>query len=508
MKVRSVLRLLTRAHEQNWRFSVLVGSLYVAFLIWMHAHHEMWRDEIHIWTVARQAGGFVGIVTGDRVYDGHPPLWYWYLYAWTFITQSPWGIQAATVLAASVATFVFLRFAPFPRFLKILVLCSYFIGYEYSVMARDYVLGWLLVCLFCACYEPKRRRLIACGVLLGLLALSSAYGLLMAGALALFLVLDNVNLSRSAGFPKLWSLTMQPQLLVSALFAVAGMFFCLATTEPPDPNPFSPDWHPESLTVDALPAMSTRVVVGFLPLFRPGLHFWSSEMMLWQNPAWTLYVGIGLMLAAILSLLPAWRALLAYLVFAVAMSVFQQIRHTGYPRHWGHYFLFLVAVTWLAKATNPKRNFVLSTVLFMVSLAVSVPSYLSAVVGDTRWVFSGGKQTAEFIRKNGLQGLPLIAGPDWFVLTVAGYLERPFTRVETDEFHETVVFHSRRRGFSTGALLDRAAAVSRQTHGPVLVVSNQLLPRAPSNATMRWLFTSEPSIIPDEVFSVYQLRAN
>src|SRR5512138_1523499 len=107
------LRPIVRSRETGWLFTCLLCVPYVLFLVWMHVHHEMWRDEIHFWTVARLARGFWDIVTGDRVYDGHPPLWYWYLHVWTWFTQAAAGIQAATVLAATVAAVLFVRYAPF-----------------------------------------------------------------------------------------------------------------------------------------------------------------------------------------------------------------------------------------------------------------------------------------------------------------------------------------------------------------------------------------------------------
>jgi len=506
MNWRALSTLFTRSRERNWRFSALIGVLYVAFLIWMHVHHEMWRDEIHVWTLARQADGFLDIASGDRVYEGHPPLWYCYLYAWTFITKQPWGLDAATVLAASVAALALLRFAPFPRWLKVMLLCSYFFGYEYTVMSRGYVLDWLFSCLFCAFYDIKRSRAITWGFLLALLALSDVYGLFLSVSLLSFLVLDNTFWSRSKGYPKVWRLSFQPRFVVGLLVAGGGLLLSAAMTNPPEPNPFSPDWHPDSLNLKALPEMAGRVIGGLLPLCKSELTFWDTQRTLWQDPSWSVYVAIGLLVALVLSLLPAWRAMLAFILGTTLCAVFQQIRYGGYARHWGHYLVLAIVFSWLARVTYPRRRFVISTLLLAGVLAFGVQGFLVATESDARWVFSGGRETAAFIREHGLQDLPIVAGPDWFVITVTGYLERPFVRVETDEFHDTVLFHGRRRGFSERALLERAAAVSREERSPVLVVSNQRLAPAPHGTTLTWLYTSEPSTVPDEVFSVYRLN--
>ena len=125
--------------------------------------------------VARQAEGF-GLVTGDRVYEGHPPAWYWYLRFWTFLTRRPWGIHAATVAAMGTAALLFLRYAPFPRPLKVLLLASYLLGFEYGVLSGNHTATWLLLVIFCCLLEPLRPRFILLAAVLGAAGLTTAFG--------------------------------------------------------------------------------------------------------------------------------------------------------------------------------------------------------------------------------------------------------------------------------------------------------------------------------------------
>jgi hypothetical protein len=503
------LRIFTKDRETDWRFTAVIAVPYLAFLIWMHAHHEMWRDEIHPWAVARLAQGFVELVNGDRVYEGHPPLWYWYLHVWSWFIQAAWGIQAATVAAAGAAAVLLLRFAPFPRYLKVLLLTSYYFGYEYTVLSRNYVLGWLLLCLFCAAYHPVRTRFLAAAAIVALLSLTSVYGLAMAVCLLGFLILDQVHLSvptRADAPPATVGFSTSPRLLAAAGLVAGVILFSGISLQPPDPNPFSRDWNFQALNADAIPDMLFRLVGGFLPLRPFAPSFWLVSLSLWgSDPVWPQVVGAGLLLLTLIALYPAWRLMLTYLGAVLAMELFQQTRYRGDPRHWGHYFMFFVAATWLARTAFPRRRHLLSTALLLGMLAFQIESFLAATVWDTRVVFSGGRDTAAFIREAGLQDLPLVAGPDWFVLTVTGYLRRPFISVETEEVHDTVAFHGRRRPFSSRALVDRAAGLSRERNGPVLVVSNQPLPPAPPGGTLTWLYTSGPATLGDEIFSVYRM---
>jgi hypothetical protein len=509
MSLLRVFKTFAKDKETDWWFTILVGIPYLALLIWMHIHHEMWRDEVHAWTLSRLAQGFSELVTGDRIYEGHPPLWYWYLHVWSRFIKEAWGIQVATITAAMTAAVLLLRFAPFPRYLKTLLLFSYYFGFEYTVISRNYVLGWLLVCLFCSVYHPLRVRHLALGIILSLLSLTSVYGLFMSVCLLMFLLADQVRLSFGSS-PVTVTVSASPRLLGALAVTLATIFFCVTFLQPPYPHPFSPNWNFATLNFSAVPQMLSRLAAGDLPLRNFSIGFWLSPFTLWDaNTAWPNYVGGGLLLLSIASLYPSWRLMLTYLVAITAMAVFQQTRFPGQPRHWGHYFMFFVAACWLARKVFPrgKHKHLMSTLLLLGMLAFQVQSFITATVQDTRWAFSGGRETATFIRRAGLQDLPIVAGPDWFVIPVAGYLRRPFISVETEEVNETVVFHSRRRVFSVAALVARAVELSRAGKKPVLIVSNQPIALAPEGARLSLLFTSGPATLSDEIFSVYRVLA-
>ena len=504
-------KLLTKDRESGWGFTLAVCIPYSLFLVWMHAHHEMWRDEIHAWTLARLANGFRDLVSGDRVYEGHPPLWFWYLHVWTWFIKAAEGIQMATIAAATAAAVLLARFAPFPRYLKVLLLFSYYFGYEYTVMSRNYVLGWLFVCLACAVYHPLRIRYLAAAVALSLLSLTSFYGLAISLFLLGFFVLDQVRVSlcASGAAPTELRISTAPAFLVSLAVVAAALVLCVVTIEPPDPNPFSPGFNLSAVTLAALPDMMYRITAGFLPWRHLSTsEFWAMFLTFWEPKSiWPTYVGASLLAATLIALYPSWRLMLVYLCTVAGILVFQQARHEGGPRHWGHFFVCFIAACWLLRTTFPRRRHWLSTALLAGLCAIQVQSFAVATVIDTRAVFSGGRETAAFIRRAGLQDLPIVAGPDYNVVSVAGFLRRPFYAAETEEINETVVFHNRRRRFSPDDLMARAIQILRDRGSPVLLICNQRLPDPPAGVTRTELFKSRPGTIADETFTVWRLEA-
>ncbi len=501
-------RAVARDRESGWWFTAAVATLYLTFLIWMHLHHEMWRDEVHAYSLARIAQGFGDLVTGDRRYEGHPPLWFWYLRVWSWLFPEVWGLQVATIAAAVAAAAVLLRFAPFPRYLKVLLLVTYDFGYELSVVCRNYVLGWLLLCVFCALYHPLRQRPLALAVVLSLLAMTSVYGMVLAVGLVLFLVAENIRLGRQMP-PRRFAAVLPRQLLALAIFG-AALGFCAWSVEPMDPNPFAPGWD-FSLLVGPrmIPDTLGRVLDGLAPLRPVRLDFWFLPLTCWQSvPGAIPYVAAALLAAAIAVLYRSWRLMLFYVASLAMMMVIQQARLGGSPRHWAHYFIALVAACWLLRRLQPQRRHLPSLILLLALCGLQIQGFAVATLVDTREVFSGGRDTAAFIRGAGMQDLPLVAGPG-MALTVAAYLRRPFYNMETEEVEETVAFHHRRRDFSVNQLLARAIAVSRQLASPVTVVLSTVeLPPMPPGVQSQLLFTSRPATVVDEQFLVYRLEAH
>jgi hypothetical protein len=503
--VSAVPRSLTRQRETGWAFAIGAAAVYVAFLCWAGSLHEFWRDEIHPWALARTAQSFWDIATGDRVYDGHPPLWYWYLRVWSWVTTRPWGLHAANIAAMGLAGLLFLRFAPFARPLKILLLGSYFLGYEYGVLARNYTMTWLMLAAFCSAFNPLRPRLIWLSFFLALAVITSVYGALMVCGLVLVLVPLGMSIRLSATLPRDLVVALRPRFAIGLGIVLLSFVFFVYSTAPPDPNPYSPRWNFGALNSTPIQLSLSWIVQAFLPIRVFGdANYWGNQLQFWgEHPMLLNAVGVALFLLMVLALAPGWWEVAAFAVGVLLLSVFGVVRYTGGMRQIGNLFLLFVALAWLRRLRAPRGRHLLSTVMLVVIGLFQARTLLVAVKQDRIDVFSGSGAAAAFIEKVGLQDLPIVAGPDAIVLAVTAHLHRPFISSETEDIGETMVFHSRRRAYSDGALLDRAVRYTREKHTPVLVLSDHPLP-PPAAPGMPWkeLYSGPPVM---ESFSIYEL---
>jgi len=498
---------LFRSREGGWWFAGLVALVWGAVLLFGEFHHEFWRDETPPWVLARDAAGFWDIVTGDRVYDGHPPLWYWYLRGWTLVSRNVNLLHLATFVAEGTAGLLLLRYAPFPRLIKVALLFSYLFGYEYGIMSRNYTIGVTAAFAFAATYRPFRTRWTSF-VCLALLALSSIYGLILSFCLAALLVIHRARAHVSDANPAAVSFEIQRRAVVGCGALLCVFVFTYLATNPPDPNPYSPGWNFAALDSSAVVPTFQRMMAAFFPLRKPDdIHFWvGGSQYVALYPSLFEHATKALPIVLLLALLPAWPEILILASGTVLISVVQIARYMGHIRHWGHFLILFIVVDWVRRLERPRaRNWVSNLLLALVGIC-QVQGFWVATKQDRKHAFSGGQETAQAIQKAGLQNLPLIIGPDWDAVAVTSYLDRTFISSETDETNQTIVFHGRRRGFSVEGLVQKAAEVAREKKSQVLVISNRGLP-APKDVGSFALFfhTTKSPLMGDEDFWVYKL---
>lgn len=155
---------------------------YGALLAVLGPMHEPWRDEAQSWMLARDAP-LPTLLFKYLRHEGHPALWYLILWVPAHLHLGYRFLWVISCLIAWAGIWVLLRYAPFPAYLKLLLPFTFFLAYQYSVVARSYVLFPLLCFLIALFYRDPRPRFVGFALLLGLLANVSIHGTLIALAL-------------------------------------------------------------------------------------------------------------------------------------------------------------------------------------------------------------------------------------------------------------------------------------------------------------------------------------
>ena len=368
---------------------LIVLFLYIATVTFAVAHYQQSEDEARAWMLCR---GFPlhDLFLHILRYEGHPGLYYvllWLLFKLGFsFTAINWAFAAI----ASTTTYILLRLSPFPFYLRALIPFSFFLAYQYAVVARSYVLIPLLGFLAVHLYRQRPARPAVMALVLALLANVSLHGTLVAiglgAAYSMRLLHQNrkecVDHSSVAATPfTLW--------FSASLFAVSILFvaFCVW--------PVKYSSFLELKKVHATVARPVAIIIVTPPvrteatlprtgytLQRPANTQAPLRMAVWQSRAHRLSLVFVYPIATNLALACGYEALIALLLlqrkqlmlllpFALLscflLFVFVRVWHTGLI--WITLLMILWAV-WDSKITWKQRNLqnAVAAILFLLCL--------------------------------------------------------------------------------------------------------------------------------------------
>ena len=345
-------------------------SFYAALVAIAIPYHEPWADEAQAWQLARNLSLSDLFKTYIR-YEGSPGLWHFLLWvlnrAHVSYSGMHWICGVIAVGAASLLVFA----SPFPRYLRLTLPFTYFLLFQYAVIARSYVLAPLLLFLVAVCW--KRNPLIL-AVVLGLLANTAIHAAIISGGLAIVYTIGHL---RNESFK---SSIERRRLFLSASVVLIFYAFAIWTAKPPHDIGFK--------TSSGSVAIST--LFRLLELCQPfglGILFW---------------VAMGLWFAAkrkLLYLLPA------LLCAGFCVAVYGSWWHVGllFPL-----IVTLLWITWTSQAGKRSRREIagLAALIAMAGLQIAWSGY--ALVFDHHRAFSPDAATASYLRPYVQQGAKIV----------------------------------------------------------------------------------------------------
>src|SRR5262249_189304 len=153
--------------------SALCLAVFATLLIIVGPRHEPWFDEAQAWLIARDTSLWDMLAHRVR-YEGTPGLWHLILWLATRAGLPFSGLWLISATLACIGAFLVLTRAPFPYWLRVGVVFSYFIAYQYAIVARSYALDVALIPALAAVFASRLQRPLLYGVLLGLAANANA----------------------------------------------------------------------------------------------------------------------------------------------------------------------------------------------------------------------------------------------------------------------------------------------------------------------------------------------
>ena len=504
------------------RFEVLALLAFLLLVTLVSAYHEPWLDETQAWRLAIDTDGIADLYRSAR-YEGHPLLFHILLQLIGHVSRSWWAAVAFHVAVAGLAAWLVLRYAPFTRLQKTLLVFGYFPAYEYAVVVRPYGMGMMLAFAACAVWTATPRRTVWAAVLLALLANTTAMGMLLALTLALAFAVDWLWPDAEGARRPLR--TVGAWALPASVAAVVVLWLVktqLAT--PPDAG-----WVVEAQVeasryslwqIGTIPTVELRALFP-LSMVEDGVLDWSHWLF---RPESSRDLALLLIASAIVlcvgCLIAARRraALALYLVGTAGFIAFFTLFISGAARHHGHLFIVWVVAAWLAWSGPPTTWWRLPSVaggaeaigrrLFTCSLVIPVLATIEFAVADLRDPFADARNGAAAIRAEGLEDVPIIGRSRPAAQPLAALLDRKVIFPVEGKTLSFIEWGPRRaNGLNVGAT-ERVARELLARECRVLVVAGAAsTPPLPTEVRARAIYTTRVTTISRDRYRVWLLPA-
>ena len=402
-----------------WRiadFGVL--SCWIAIVAFTLQYHGKWADEAQAWLIARDLD-LKTIWFHELRYEGSPGLWHTILWVAQHVFHARYDALGYIGMAGATAGVALLIFkAPFPRYIRWPLAFTYFMVYQYAVIARPYTLLPLLAfsaaLLFKDLEHPERMTIV-----LVLLANLSLHGTILAGCLGLVYLLDAYRARE-----KLDARVRRRYWICIGVMAAVFVFIVLILRPTPDVAEFAT----KKLAADVQALMPT-------PL-RKLTAVISGAFLDWWIPS-----------AVVLLVVGTWcfmrRRLLVFALPVLSLTALYSLIH-GYPHHHGTIFIALVTAVWIAWPTGreqaefgaTQRRALQAMIAVLLCLcALNIWDAAVVVRREYLYPYSGGQDAANYLKSVGANRSPMF-GFLYGVVAVQAYFDQNlFANVPTTFFH-------------------------------------------------------------------------
>jgi hypothetical protein len=406
-----------------WRIADFgVFGLWVAIVAYILPYHEKWADEAQAWLIARDLD-LKTIWFHELRYEGSPGLWHTILWIAQHVFHAKYdsiGKIGAVCAAAGVALLIFA--APFPRYIRWPLAFTYFMIYQYAVIARPYTLLPLLAfataMLFKDLRHPERITIV-----LVLLANLSLHGTILAGCLGLVYLIDAYKAW------KMFDASVKRRYWICIwVMAATFVFIGLIMRPTPDVAEFAPTEAADQPIFKPTPLQ--KLEAGFCGGFVDSLI--PSVLVVLYGGVWCFFR----------------KRLLAYALPVGLLFLLYAVIH-GYAHHHGTMFVAAIAGLWIAwptgdeqKGFNARERWATygMTAVLLVLCGVNIWDSVVVLKREYKYPYCGAKDAADYLRSVGADR-DTVFGYLFGTVAVQAYFDRNiFANMPTAYFHQGVPF--------------------------------------------------------------------
>jgi hypothetical protein len=477
--------LIFRIKISERLFIAISLAFYAAIVIFSAFHHEPWRDEAQSWMLTRDYG--ILFMFDSISYNGHPLLWHLILHPFARL-GFPYATMFIThICLAAAAVFLLLKYAPFSRLTKVFFIFSYFMSYEYSVIARNYCISILLLFAIASFYRFRFDRPFTFALLIILLVNSNVHSLFIGSSLIFIYFLE---LLASRKLDKI-------KFALLSLMSATVLGLVLLFLKEPENTYWGKDYfHPENL----LTALN-KMLLPFQGIEREA----------------QILIALAVMSLLVLSLLKKPYVLLCFLLSSSALGYVFIFKKCNL-RHQGLVLILIVFILWISsyyreidfRLLRRIRNSEMQRALIIIinfCLFVSIGIGARVHYQEYLYAFSGAREAADFIRNGGFENDIIATFPSGKPSGLLPFLpDRKFWYMESRQYSTFVI--AKKGEYKRGIKPDKIFPILQENfpgEKNLLFLSSR--PVEADKEHFKLLFTTGVKIFyhPEEKFFLYRV---
>jgi len=415
-------KVTARSWEQIGNAVVLL--VYSCVVLFTVRYHEKWADEAQAWLIARDLD-LKTIWFHELRYEGSPGLWHTILWIAQRVFHASYDSMSYIGVAFAIAGVVVLAYkAPFPWFIRWPLAFTYFLVYQYAVIARPYTLLPSL-CFLVAIWFKDAHRPVRMTLVLVLLANLSVHGSLLSACFGLLYLWQAIK-----HWPSLGQGVRNRYLVCTAVMVLTFIFVAIVLRPTAD--------NEEYLVKKEISQLSA-VEKQELNIVSPGKK--ATTILCGAFLDFTIPSVAFVLLAA------AWcytrRQFLVFVLPVGLMIGIYAVIH-GYAHHHGTAFLAAITALWIAWPTYAElRSFTGRERMAMHGMAAALISLCALNIWDAAvaikreylYPYSGAKDAANYLKSVGADQGPMF-GLLYGVAGVQAYFDHNvFANITATFFH-------------------------------------------------------------------------
>lgn len=475
-------------------------SIYTALLLTGMYSHEMWRDELQAWSIARESANLSDLYNNLR-YEGTPGLWHFMLFILSRFTRNPLAMQVLHALIAVITTALVLFRTKLPIVSKFLYSLGYFSVYEYGVISRNYAPGFLFLVLAALEMSKQTPNFITISLLSFLLAFTSVFGIIISVCIFCWMAFSTFIENKKAVdlIKTLW----KPGTII-----FLGCALSYISALPPEDTAFNElfrTYKDSKLFMET----TSSLWVSYFPVPLNRIDFWNSNVV--PHLYLRFRYSFVLFLAFALCFSKKPKIAIFYVLTSCIVLLFLYIKFSGVLRHWGHLYLILVMCLIMYSAEHQSKNTpdkILHTLFLFITtfiLSAQVFATFLAIKSDLAYQFTGAKNVAKHI-KNLDQKHYIIADDQAYVSAVGFYLDEPTYSVKFNTESTFIKWYGETRvnRENPEKVIETAKKMQAEKGDTkVLMVTSYFFD---NKAPVELLYTSGPSINTKRAINLYELK--